>query len=135
MVFQIGDEGRAGQIECQAAPILLVPAEILPLEQEAPLERRDQFLRAADKVGVVRFRAARQADDRAMMKVVVPLRVESIASLVRPTNANGLLRLILGDQKNGPPMGCLARVTRQRREKMLVGIVENGLRRIKPQAV
>ena len=54
-------------------------------------------------VGVIRFAAPGQRHDGAVVKVVVPEPVQSVAALLQRPNQPDVLRLVLGDEDDRPP--------------------------------
>src|SRR4029078_10848682 len=74
------DEGpRLGTARLRA-PLLLLPRISLPLKEVAVLPRRHERLRAAVMVREIGFALARQRHTRAVTKVVVPQRVQTVAA-------------------------------------------------------
>src|SRR5215217_824488 len=72
-----------------------LPGVPLTLIQKSPLGGGDELLRSAEVVGVVRLSPPGQCDHRAVMKVIVPQRVESAAISGAGPNERCLLRLVL----------------------------------------
>src|SRR5438105_13051916 len=77
-----------------SAPVFL-PRVVLPLIQKSKLRHRDEFLRRAAVVGVVRLAAPSRRDHRRVMPVVIPERVEAVL-----VDQLRLLRLVLADDEN-----------------------------------
>ncbi len=136
VVLQILDEPPRLQAGRRAAPPLPLPGIDLPLVDVAPLGRRDELLRRAEVVAIVRLAAARGGDDRGVVEVVGPQRIEPEAPLLRRPDQVRLLRLVLADdQRPAPPRG-LAHPAGDRRQDVLAGrLVVRVLRRVDPQPI
>ena len=81
---------------------LSLPRVILALVEIAALDHRYELLRRAEIIRVVGLAATGEGDLRAVVKIVVPERVEAVAPFVsRPREAR-VLRLVLGDDDCPP---------------------------------
>src|SRR6185295_14592883 len=78
-------------IECRRAAPLPLPFVSLALIQIAILDRRHEFLRLAQIIRVVGFVAARQRNQRTVMKIIVPQVVYSITALLCRSNKYSML--------------------------------------------
>ena len=87
------------------------------------------------RVAVVGFRPPRQRHHRAVMKVVVPERVETVAALLGWPHEPRVLRLILRNEKDRPVAGRFARATADRFDDMRARGVVDLLRGVEPQAI
>ena len=76
-----------------------------------------------------------ERDQRAVVEVVVPERVESVAAAGGRAGEARLLRLVLGDDDRLAPARRLAHPAGDRCEDVFVGVVEDALRRVEAQAV
>ena len=138
VVLEKGDEPRRRRGPSVGVPRrALLPGIPLSLIQKSPLRQRDEFLRRAEVVGVVRLAPAGERDHGRVMKVVVPQRVEAEAAARRRTAAaSHVLRLVLRDQKNRSIAGRRrARPSRHLGQHMRRRGVEDLLRRIEAQTV
>ena len=128
-------EALRAEIQRHRAAALLLPGIALALKQEAPADRRHQLLRVAEMVREVGFVVAGQRDDRAVVEVVVPERVQPVAAAIRRTHQLRLLRLVLGDQERRALAARLAHAPRDRRHQMFGRGVVDLLGRVQAQAV
>src|SRR5262249_24106623 len=119
----------------RGAARLLLPRVVLTLEQISVFRGGDELLRLAARVAVVRLRASGHRDHRAVMKIVVPERVETITALVERPNPTGLLWFVLCNEQDGSPRRRVTCPACDGGQDVLVGIVEDLLRRIETQAV
>ncbi len=94
---------RGRHIVGSRAASLLLPGVPLALKQVPALARRDELLRLAVVIRVVRLPTSGQGDDGAVMKVVVPERIEAVAPLVDRADHPHVLRLVLGDDDHVAP--------------------------------
>jgi hypothetical protein len=123
------------RIDVQRRPTstLALPRRALPLIQEA-MEGGCEFPRGTLVVEVVGFSAPRQGDVAAMMKVVVPDRIEAVPTFGGPTDEFGILRLAATMTISRSRAAARAhRVSSC--DDVLVGIVENLLRGVEAQPV
>jgi hypothetical protein len=81
VVLQIRHEARGLDAEGRCAATLPLPGVPLALIEIAPPRRRDELARGASVVRVVGLAAAGERDAGAVMEVVVPHAVETIAAL------------------------------------------------------
>src|SRR4029079_17242912 len=79
VVWEERHEGGGRQAEAGRAAALLLPGVALALVEVAVLDRRDQLLRRAAVVSVVRLFAPGERDDGGMVEVVVPQRIDAVA--------------------------------------------------------
>ena len=119
VVLQIADESRCRQPPGRHPAPLLLPGIMLSLKQVAVLARGDEFLRFAAGVAVVRLGAARQRHHHAVVKVVVPHRVEAVAAQFERPNQLRFLCLVLGDDDDRPLARAGARGAPDFREDVL----------------
>src|SRR5580692_7160013 len=73
---------------------LLLPAVVLSLIKKPVLHSGDEFLRFPRIVRVVGFVASGERHHGAVMEIVVPQRVQAVASFLRRLNQPYLLRFI-----------------------------------------
>src|SRR6476659_9234227 len=85
------------------APDVALPVVVLPLKEEAVLQRGDELLRLPAGVAVISFAPAGQGDHRAMVKIVVPHRVKPVAVLVDRPQQPYVLRLVFRDDDDASP--------------------------------
>ena len=104
--------GRCYRRRGAATPTL--PLVALALIEEAVFDCGDELLRRALVVRVISFASAREGDPRAVMKVVVPEAVESVAAALKRSDKARLLRLVLGDDCRRSARRRLARLARER---------------------
>ena len=139
MVLQIEHETFGGEIEGRRPAALLLPFVVLPLIEKTPPQRRQQLLRSPSIVGVVSLAVSGERDQRRVVEVVVPERVEAIAFFVRwsagPPHESGLLGLVLRDEVGPSPPGGRADPTTDRRQDVIVGGVEHLLGGVEAEAV
>src|SRR6266542_1679226 len=135
VVLDVGDEAARVEVEARRAASLLLPLVALPLVESAPLDRRDELLRVAKVVAVVGLVAAGQGDQRAVMEVVVPQRIETVATLVERPHESALLRLVFGDQQRLAAVRRSSHAPRNCRQDVLRRGVEELLCRVEAQAV
>jgi hypothetical protein len=81
MVLEKSHEYSRLQVQRRGPTPLALPLVILPLVEEAILEGRDDFLWRAVIIGVIGLAASGQGYHGAVMKVVVPERIEAITAL------------------------------------------------------
>ena len=77
------DEIRRAQPVGWLAAHFLLPGKPLALIQEAAFHRRNEFLRSAPVIRVIRLVVAGECDMGAVMEIVVPERIEAIAAVLR----------------------------------------------------
>src|SRR5688572_27954118 len=77
VVLEIRDERVRRQVERGRTAALPLPGVPLALVQVAEPRARDQLLRTALVVAVVRFTASGERDHRRVMRIVVPERVKA----------------------------------------------------------
>ena len=135
MVLQKGHKHRRLQVQGRGAPPLLLPCVILPLVEAAILEGRDQLLRGAVIISVIRLVAAGHRHHSAVVEVVVPERVKAIAALRRGADQLGVLRLVLAHQQGGAATRRLPHPAGHGRQNVVRRSVIDVLRGIDAQAV
>src|SRR5690606_31150204 len=89
------NERGGRQIKRRRPSPLLLPCVTLTLVQEPPLRRRDELRRGPAAIGVIRFGASGQRDHGAVVKVVIPQRVEPKSAGGARANELRVLRLVL----------------------------------------
>src|SRR5437016_13068975 len=97
MILNEGDERVWGRTKSRRAARCFLPEIGLSLKQITVLGRGNKFLRRAEIIAVVRFPFSGQRDDRAVMEIVVPNRIEIVAAFAAGTNELGNLPLVFGD--------------------------------------
>src|SRR5688572_27652886 len=105
MILDERDELRRRQIERVMAAAVFLPLVALALIDKAPLERRDEFLGRAFVIGVVSFVVAGRGDVGSVVKIVVPDRIEAIASFGQRANQAGFLPLVFIHDQDRPLAG------------------------------
>src|SRR6266446_1239936 len=135
VVLQEGDERGGLQPEPWRATALLLPCVPLALVEITPFDGGDKLLRLAQMVGIVSLIMSGQRHHRAMMKIVIPERVDAIASLLLWPHQLHVLRLVLRHDDGCAPAGHLAYAPRYGGKDMIGRLIIDILRRIKPQAV
>src|SRR6185436_5619873 len=80
VILDIRDERVWREIEAGRASRFLLPAVPLPLIQVPVFRAGNELLRGARVVAVVRLAPARQRDDRGVVIVVVPERIEATSA-------------------------------------------------------
>src|SRR5689334_10289856 len=103
---------------------------MLTLKEKAVLRGRDKFLRPPAVIVIITGVAAGQSDDRGVMEVVVPERVQTVAAGLARLDETDFLGLVLCDQNERTFARCLARSFGDGRENVFLRAVENTLRRI-----
>src|SRR5687768_14308609 len=103
VILQEVDERGRRQAEGGRAAAGLLPEVALSLVEKAVFRGRDELLRRAVVVGVIRLAMAGERDQRGVMPVVVPEGVEAVAALVERADETRLLRLVLRHEINRPP--------------------------------
>ena len=135
MVLEEGDERGGLQPESWRATALLLPGVPLALVEVTPFDGRDELLRLPQIVGIVRLILSGQRHHGAVMKIVIPERVDAIAPLLVWSHQLHVLWLVLRHDDGCAPAGHLAYAPRHGGQDMLGGLIIDILRRIKPQAV
>ena len=72
MILNESDEDRGFDLQRRSAATLLLPLVALALIKVAPLDGGDEFLRAAEVIGVVGLAAAGRGHHRGVVPIVVP---------------------------------------------------------------
>ena len=133
--WMIDDEGGRRDIERRAASPLALAEVPLALVEPAALEHRDELLRGAEVVAVVRLAAPRGGDHHGVVEVVAPEHVEpEPAPLGRPEQPCAL-GLVLADDQHTTAPGRRADRPHDRPEDVVGTVVEDALRRVDTQAV
>src|SRR5689334_8263346 len=83
------------QIKRRTAATFLLPAIPLALVEVPPFQRRNELLRCAFVVAVIGLGMASASDDGAVVKIVVPKSIHSVAALFRRTDELRFLRFVL----------------------------------------
>src|SRR5262249_54521726 len=81
VVLNVRHEALRRDSPNRRAPALVLPAVPLPLKEVTMLCGRNQLLRLAKIVGVIRLVAPCDRDPRGVMKIVVPKSVEIVSAL------------------------------------------------------
>ena len=115
--------------------MLPLPLADLPLEQVAPLYRRDEFLGGSLKVAIIGLGMPGEGDPGAVMEVVVPHAVEAVAALLRGSDQADVLLLVLRYDEDGPRPGGGAGLPVDGNEDMFLRVVVDRVGRVQPQAV
>src|SRR5271157_2040916 len=135
MVLDKYDEGGRRDIERRAASPLALAEGPLTLVEPAALEDRDELLRGAKVVAVIRLAAPGGGDHHGVVEVVAPEHVEpETAPLGRPEQPCALSLVFADDQHTTAP-GRRADRPHDRPEDVVGTVVEDVLRRIDTQAV
>src|SRR5207302_901605 len=100
VVLNEGDKCVWGRAESRRAARCFLPEIGLSLKQITVLGCGNKFLRRAEKIAVVRFPSSGQCDDGAVMKIVVPNRIEIVAAFAPGTDQLGNLPLVFGDHND-----------------------------------
>ena len=100
MILDVGHKRRRRHAVGSRPARLRLPRVTLSLKQVAVLGGRNQFLRRAVMIRVVGFAPPGHRDDRAVMKIVVPHRIETVATGINGPNEAYGLRLAFGDQND-----------------------------------
>ena len=95
----------------------------------------DELARAAAVIGVIGLVMSGQRDHGAVMKIVVPQRVEPVAAALGRAHQPGVLRLVLADDKGGAAASRRSHLPNDGGEDMVVRSIEDLLRRVEPQPV
>lgn len=135
VVLDEGDERGGPNAPRGGTAILSLPGVSLALVEIAVLRCRDELLGYAEVVGVVRLVSARQRDERAVVIVVVPHRVQAVSPFGNGPHHPRVLRLVLRHEQDGAAAGRRARRGRELREDVTRRGVVNGLRCVEAQAV
>src|SRR4029077_9130512 len=102
VILQERDERSRRNPPARRPARLALPVVVLPLEQVSVLGRRDQLLRLAARVAVIRLRLAGERDHGAVMEVVVPHAVEPVAAVGDRPDETRVLRLLPGAPPPAP---------------------------------
>src|SRR5258708_5478461 len=106
---------------------------MLPLEQKPVFGQRYEFSGAPVIIAVVTLALARQCDDRAVVEIVVPQCVETIAARFLRTRQPRHLSLILGgNEGNAAAPGSDAHPARDRCQYVVPRVVEDPMRGVEP---
>src|ERR1700722_497544 len=104
VVFQIDDEARGGEVAGRRAAWLVLPDRALALKQEAVPRQRDKLARCAPVVAVIGLVPAGQRDQRGMLEIIVPQRIETIPAHLGGTRQPRGLSLVFGRDKGRAPL-------------------------------
>src|SRR5450432_2204464 len=94
--------GSRRRLQSRSSTALLLPFIVLPLIQEPVFYSRDELLRLSQIVGVIRLIAAGQRHHGAVMEVIIPQSIQTIAAFIGRLNQLHVLRLIFADDEGGP---------------------------------
>ena len=86
-------------------------------------------------IGVIRFVSTGQRDDRAVMQIVIPERVEIVAAFAARPNQFRFLRFVLRDQNDRALAGGGARRPADRADDVFARMIDDALRGIETKAV
>src|SRR5262249_34704315 len=129
------DEGLPRDAPRRRPARLPLPLVVLPLKQVAVLRRRDELLRLAAGVAVIRLGPAGECDHRAVVKIVVPEAVEAGTALADRTHEAGVLWFVLRDDHRAAAARTLAHALSDRRQDVLGGAIVDLLCCIEPQPI
>ena len=135
VVLQEHDKGFGRQVESRGTARLLLPDITLALIEEAVFRGCHELARSAAVIAVIGLAPSGQRHHGAVMKIVVPQRVEPAAAALRRPREPGLLRLVLADHDRVSAASGLADLTGNRRHDVLVRGVEHLLGRVEAQPV
>src|SRR5687768_3169751 len=93
VILQKVDELLCLEVPCRTAAPLVLPLVPLSLIEIAPACRRDQFLRRAVVVAVVKLVVPRRRHARGMVKIVIPDGIEPVSPVRLWLHGNGKLQL------------------------------------------
>jgi hypothetical protein len=96
MVLQKGHKRRGLEIEGWGTTPLLLPHIALSLEEIAPLEGRNKFLRGPPVITVIGCTASGECYPSTVVEVVVPEHVKAISTPLWWADQLRMLRLVLG---------------------------------------
>src|ERR1700682_614393 len=82
VVLDIGDELRGPQVQTRCAAPLLLPFVALALVEIPVLDGGYQLLRFAEVIRVICFIVSREGHPGAVMEIVVPQRINTVAALL-----------------------------------------------------
>ena len=135
VVLQKRDERRRRHPPRRRAARLALPVVVLSLEQIPVLGRRDQFLRLAARVAVVRLGVAGERDHRAVVEIVVPDGVEAAAAVGDRPHEPRVLRFALRDHDDRAITRRAPRARADLRDDGRRRAIEDLLRRVEAEAI
>src|SRR5207249_12270006 len=97
------DERCRRRVERRRSPRLLLPDIALPLVEKAVLRGGNNLARRAAIIAVIGLPPPGQRHHRAMVKIIVPQRVEPIAAAPLRADEARLLRFVLADEDCAAP--------------------------------
>src|SRR5436190_19107783 len=107
MILDEIDKARRLDIQRRGSSALLLPCIVLPLIQKPPLHSRDEFLRAAAVIGIVRFASSRKRHSSRVMEVIVPDGIQTIAAVLEVSHDPRVLWLVFSaDHNRAAPRGA-----------------------------
>src|SRR5258708_25441353 len=106
---------------------------MLPLEQTPVFGQRYELGGTTVIIAVVPLAPARQRDDRTVVEIVVPQRVETVASrFLRAGQPRRLSLILRGNEGNAAAPGSDAHPARNRRQYVVARVVEDAVRSVVP---
>jgi hypothetical protein len=111
VVFDVTNERLRRYAERRSAAQYFSPRKRLPLIQETVFRGGNKFLRCAKVIGEISFVATGQRHDGAVMKIVIPHPVQTVAALDSRPRHPGFLQIVLRDQNDRTRPGGFARGT------------------------
>jgi hypothetical protein len=135
VVLRERDEPHGWQVERGRAATVFLPSVPLALIQETVFHGRHELLRSASVPGVVGLGAPRGGDHGAVVKIVVPERVEAVAALLARSHEPSQLSLVLTDHDRAARGRGAAHRLDDFFENVRGGLVEDLLRGVETQSV
>src|SRR4051794_35439797 len=97
------------QIECGFSTRFLLPGIALALEEESPLDCRQQLFSRALIITVIGLVVCGQPNHRGMMKIIIPESVKFGPTLICAAQQVGVLRLTFANDQHAPSWRCPSR--------------------------
>ena len=97
VILQKGNKEFRIEAKRRRTARMILPGVILSLVKISIFGRGDEFLRTAEMVTEVGLAASCERDNGAVMEVVVPYRIQTIAVLLDRADETAILRLVFGD--------------------------------------
>src|SRR5580658_4243160 len=119
VVLQKGHETKRFEIECGLAPRLLLPSGALALKKKPMPRERYELVGGTVVIAVIGFASAGQRHLGAVVEVIVPHCIETIASALWITHKARVLCLILGYDKTDAVASGAADLARNGSDKVL----------------
>src|SRR4051812_30276304 len=124
------DEVLWSEAKSRRSAALLLPWVILTLVQESVLGSGYEFLWLPPISAEIRFVVSRQRDERRMMKIVVPHRVDAEVS-----HQPGVLRFVFRDDDDRSRGRCVSGPLDDLGDEVAWGFVEDVLRRVESKSI